>query len=190
MTKRPVAAGKSSLDLVDQEILFAQLIAKTDAVYLDLACGAGRYSLALAERLDDAGVIYALDLWEEGIASLDRQEKKTGAASIKAVVADITQRLPLEDGGIDVCFIATALHDISAEKREAVITEVRRVLAPQGTLALIEFKKINQGPGPRAEHRIGEAEADGLVIPLGFSKENAVSLGESTYLVKYSKENP
>ena len=187
MPKKPVAAGKSSLDHVDQDKTFAHIITQENATYLDLACGAGRYSLALAERLDGGGVIHAFDLWEEGIAVLEESAKKNGLDAIRPKVADITHRLPLEDEIIDVCFIATALHDLPLETRNSVIEEIRRVLVLHGALILIEFKKIDHGPGPGKSKRIGEDDADALVIPHGFEKELSASLGEYTYLAKYAK---
>lgn len=187
MTNRPVAAGKSSFDLIDQDIFFEQIISQTASTYLDLACGVGRYSLPLAQRLGRDSVIHAYDLWEEGIATLEANAKERGLNNIKPAMVDMTQRLPLEDAAVDVCFIATALHDIPAAKRRNVLEEVRRVLALNGVLALIEFKKLDHGPGPGKEHRISEDEADGLVAAQGFRKETSVSLGEYMYLARYSK---
>lgn len=187
MTQRPVAAGKSSLDHVDQELAFAHIVAGAGATYLDLASGAGRYSLALAGRLEGCGVIHAFDLWDEGIAALAQRAKDEGLDTIKPQVVDMTRPLPLGDAAVDVCFIATALHDIPEQKRAAVVEEVRRVLAPGGALVLIEFKKLDRGPGPSRERRIGEEDADALVLPRGFEKGESVSLGEFTYLAKYSK---
>ncbi len=187
MPQHPVAAGKSSLDFVDQGIAFFHITAKRGGVYLDLACGAGRYSLALAKHLKDGSVIHAFDLWEEGIATLKEAAGDLDSATIKPEVVDVTGSLPLEDGVVDTCFIATVMHDLPVAKREHVVREIRRVLAPHGALVLIEFKKIDHGPGPRKEHRIGEDDADALVLPQGFEKVASVSLGEFTYLVKYAR---
>lgn len=187
MGQRPSAAGKSSFDYVDQDAVFAHIVSKPGATYLDLASGAGRYSLALAERLDGGGTVHAFDLWAEGIAALAEQAAKDGKDVIKARVVDIAEPLPLDDAVVDVCFIATVLHGIPEHKRAAMIEEVRRVLVPGGALVLIEFKKIDRGPGPGRERRIAEEDADALVLPRGFEKRESVSLGEFTYLAKYSK---
>lgn len=187
MSEKPVAAGKSSLDLIDQELAFSHIVTKSDAVYLDLACGVGRYSLTLAERMGKESVIHALDLWEDGIAALKESAKSLGYADIKAEVADITRPLPLRNNSIDVCFIATALHDLPIDTRGAVVGEIHRVLADRGVFVLIEFKKLDHGPGPSQKLRIGEEDADALVIPYGFTKEVSVDLGEFTYLTKYKR---
>ena len=68
MTEKPIAAGKSSFDLVDPEKVFAELRLQPDTVFLDVACGVGNYALAAAEFIGEEGAILAVDLWEEGIA--------------------------------------------------------------------------------------------------------------------------
>jgi len=42
----PLAAGKSSFDLIEPEKLFAALQIEKDAILLDAACGQGAYALA------------------------------------------------------------------------------------------------------------------------------------------------
>ena len=185
MSKKPTAAGKSSIDLIDQDAAFAQIITDSAAAYLDLACGAGNYTLALARRLGKDSSIHALDLWEDGVAALQESARREGLDNVTARVADITRPLPLPDGSIDVCLIATALHDIPEARRGRVLAEAGRVLRPGGRLALIEFKKSDQGPGPSKERKIGEADAEELAAPHGFRKDISVSLGEYTYLVRF-----
>lgn len=187
MTGKPVAAGKSSLDHVNLELAFSNIVTGMDSVYIDLACGAGRYSLALADRVGKGSVIHAFDLWDEGIAVLRESARESGCDNVRPKVVDATQPLPLEDGSIDVCFMATALHDLPEASREGVVREIHRVLKPQGVFVLIEFKKIDYGPGPQKEKRIGEVDADKLVLPVGFRKDVALSLGEYPYLVRYTK---
>lgn len=186
MTAKPVAAGKSSFDLIAPEPAFEQIITPSARTYLDLACGAGRYSLALAERLGPGATIHALDLWEDGVAALNATAAELGLA-IRAQVADATRPLPLPDASVDVCLMATALHDLPEAAHADVIGEIRRVLTPGGAFALIEFKRLDHGPGPGIAKRIGEREADVLLLPHGFAKAACVELGEFTYLGRYTK---
>lgn len=187
MSQKPVAAGKSSVDHVDLDITLKSIMAGEKSVYLDLACGVGRYSLALAERLDKGSVIHALDLWDEGIAALRANGDEMGFDNIRPRVADATRPLPLEDRTIDVCFMATALHDLPVSTRPGVVRDIRRVLVSNGVFVLIEFKKLDYGPGPHREKRIGERDADALIPQEGFKKDMTMSLGEFTYLTRYYK---
>lgn len=185
MTDKPVAAGKSSFDHIDQDLALSLIVSPMATAYADLACGAGRYTLALAERVDQDRIIYALDLWEDGITALKDAAMGQGMGNIEAVVADITAPLPLNDDAADVCLIATALHDLPREGQKRLLEEVLRILSPQGTLVVIEFKKLDHGPGPGMEKRLSETELATLVTPYGFREVESVSLGEYTYLTKF-----
>jgi len=66
----PIGAGKSSFELIDSTRLFRELNLKPGMTILDLACGKGAYSLAASERVGAGGSVYAVDLWEDGIAQL------------------------------------------------------------------------------------------------------------------------
>jgi len=188
MSEKPVAAGKSSLDLVDSDLVFNEVIADPGGTYLDLACGVGRYTVELAGQLNADATVHAFDLWEEGIAELTRYAKQHGLKSIKTKLVDITAQLPLPDSSVDVSFLATALHDLPKSTRSGVVEEISRILSPGAIFVLIEFKKIDYGPGPDIDERIGELDADELILPHGFAKKNVVDLGELTYLIKYLKK--
>jgi protein-L-isoaspartate O-methyltransferase len=66
----PIGAGKSSFELIDSTRLFIELNLKPGMTILDLACGKGAYSLVASERVGAGGSVYAVDLWEDGIAQL------------------------------------------------------------------------------------------------------------------------
>ncbi len=48
MGHRPIAAGKSSYDLIDSEKLFSKLRLAEESVLLDVACGGGNYAVAVS----------------------------------------------------------------------------------------------------------------------------------------------
>jgi ubiquinone/menaquinone biosynthesis C-methylase UbiE len=189
MDATPKAAGKSSLDLIDQDLAFDNIMVGSRATYLDLGCGAGRYTLALARRLGAGSLVYALDLWEEGIAALAETARQEGLGNVEPVVADLSKPLKLATGSIDAVFMATVLHDLPEAARPELMGEVRRVLVPGGIFALIEFKKFTTGPGPSSpEKRIGPEDADRLAEPHGLVRDATVDLGEFTYLARFIRK--
>jgi ubiquinone/menaquinone biosynthesis C-methylase UbiE len=187
MSDKPVAAGKSSFDLLDTEKVFAIIDVKPDSCFLDLACGIGKYSLEIAKHIGEKGSVYAVDLWQEGIESLDQQIAAEGAKNIKTIVADISSRVPLEENSIDSCLMATILHDLTQEDQKTTMQEVARLVKPGGMLNIIEFKKIDKGPGPPIEIRMDEKDVAALVTQYGFEKVAGSEVGEFNYLLKYSK---
>ncbi|MFO8086671.1 MAG: class I SAM-dependent methyltransferase [Bacteroidales bacterium] len=109
--KKPRGAGKSSFELIDPEKLLENLPLKEDAVILDLACGKGAYSLFLSKYILDKGLIYAVDLWKEGLLILDEQIEKKGISNILPLVADVSEQIEIDDHSVDICLMATVLHD-------------------------------------------------------------------------------
>ena len=140
---KPIGAGRSSFELIDSPLLFKELHLEKGMVFLDLACGKGLYSISAAEAVGVEGQVYAIDLWEEGITDLVKQAAARSLTNIKATVEDVSKQIPLDSGSVDTCLMATVLHDfVRMGAAETVLGETRRVLNSRGTLAIVEFKKI------------------------------------------------
>lgn len=188
MHDRPIAAGKSSFDLVDKDVFFREVRLPEGGVLLDAACGAGRYSLALSPRMGGKGLIHAIDLWEEGIRSLEGTIRAEGISNIRPLVGDV-RRTPLEGSSVDAALFATVLHDLAeAGTAEEALAETRRVLRPAGRLYVVEFKKIDGPPGPPQRVRISGDELREMAAPFGFSEERSVETGPDTYLSVFRLE--
>ena len=189
MSKKPIAAGKSSFGLIDSEKLFDELGLKKWDILLDLACGNGLYSLAAANHIGNAGRIYSVDLWEEGISSLQSESGRRNLNQIHPVVADVSKHVPLDDGSVDVCLMATVLHDLIEDGTDAgALAEVKRVLKPQGWLALIEFKKIDGPPGPSIHIRLSPEDSQKHLQPYGFHLNRTIDIGQYNYLQIYENQ--
>ncbi len=185
MNDKPAAAGKSSFDLIDSAKVFAMMDVEPGSTFLDLACGIGNYSIAMAKNMKGKGVIYSIDLWRESIESLDQEIETKGIKNIKPMVADIREKLPFEENSVDACLLATVLHDLSKNDQKAILKEIARVVKPGGMVNILEFKKIDKGPGPPAGIRMHEEDVENLVAPYGFRKVDRGEVGEFNYLLKY-----
>ena len=187
MSDKPVAAGKSSFDLIDVEKALAIMSLKPDSVFLDLACGIGKYSVEIAKNIGEKGTVYAIDLWEEGIEALNQEIGILGIKNIKTIITDIRNKLPLEENSINACLMATILHDLSISDQQKALGEVARVLKDGGTLNIIEFKKIDKGPGPPLHVRMDDKQVEAVVTPYGFVRVARSYIGKFNYILKYKK---
>ncbi|MCP3875421.1 MAG: class I SAM-dependent methyltransferase, partial [Desulfobacteraceae bacterium] len=122
-----------------------------------------------------------------GIDALNLEIGKKNIKNIKTILADISKKLPLEENSIDSCLMATILHDLSRIDQKATVQEAARLLKPDGMLNIIEFKKIDKGPGPSLSVRMDEAEIEELVTQYGFNRVGGGLVGEFNYLLKYQK---
>ena len=183
----PPGAGRSSFSLIDPEKVFRGLGLKPGSVFLDMACGTGQYAVAASEVVGDEGFVYAVDLWEEGIATLTQEISVKGIKNIQAMVGDITKRTSIDSDYVDVCFMATALHELNlSQTADAALSEAARVLGPDGRLAIIEFNKVDRPPGPPIHIRLAPDDVEGMVTPHGFNKEQVTQVGAYNYLMTFN----
>lgn len=175
----------SSFWMHDAELIFRELNLKTGEVFLDLGCGAGDYTLQAARRVGPGGVVYALDLWQETVESLQAEAGAQGLQQIKAMVGDITGPLPIGDNSVDLCLIATVLHAIDMANHWPMFQEIHRVLKPGGRLAIIECKKEEMAFGPPKHMRLAPEELEKPITQYGFSKTGFVEL-DYNYMLQFA----
>ncbi|MGD8989703.1 MAG: methyltransferase domain-containing protein, partial [Syntrophobacterales bacterium] len=132
---KPVGAGRSSFGLIETDKVFGELQLEKGSTFVDLGCGRGEYAIVFAEIVGLEGLVYAIDVWEEGIASLSEEVKGRGLKNLLPMVANVAQRVPLEDNSVDVCFMASVFHDlVLANVVDGALAEVVRVLKREGFL--------------------------------------------------------
>ena len=182
----PIGAGKSSFGLIEADVFFVELDLTAGMTVLDLACGRGAYSLAISERVGPNGTVFAVDLWEEGIAMLNRQAESRGIQNITTRVADAGRHIPVEDGSIDLCLMCTVLHDFVLDGNvDAVLAETVRILKPGGILAINEFEKIEGPPGPPITSRLSPAKVETILSEYNFKKVSRTTIGPYNYLMRF-----
>jgi ubiquinone/menaquinone biosynthesis C-methylase UbiE len=169
----------------DPVVIERELGLRSGECFLDLGCGAGDYALRAAELVGQSGTVLALDRDERGIDRLALEAAERDLNNVRTLVADFTGALPIEDGCVDVCLIATALHMVPLEGiGHSLFAETRRVLRTGGRLVVIECKKEDAPCGPPLWLRNAPAEIETLVLPCGFAKVAEVDLGYN-YLLRF-----
>ena len=184
---KPTGAGKNSFGLIDTAKFFQELDLKKGTTFLDVASGWGAYSLAVSDIVGKDGQVYAVDLWEEGIYSLRKEADSKGIQNLAAFVSDVAQNIPVEDDGVDVCLMATVLHDFVGDKVERqVMKEILRVMKPDGVLAIVEFHKKEGPPGPPKRVRLSPEEVVEILSAYGFKQNRYTEVGPDNYLQIYT----
>ena len=176
-------AGRSSFGFVDVDRVLQALSLTPSTVFLDIGCGRGDYSLAAAEVIGRGGRVYGVDGWKEGLGDLERRASARGLDNVVTIRANLNEHIPLEDRTVDVCLMATVLHDLLRETSgDAALNEIVRVLKPGGRLAVIEFQKIENSPGPPLSVRLLPEETEEVITPFGFIREQVIEVGSFHYL--------
>jgi SAM-dependent methyltransferase len=92
---------------------------------LDLGCGKGRFARALQDR---GAVVTGIDLSAAMLAEADGVARVRGSA----------RSLPFASGGFDAVVAVEVFEHLAPETWAVAIAEVRRVLSPRGTLAIVD----------------------------------------------------
>jgi ubiquinone/menaquinone biosynthesis C-methylase UbiE len=183
MKDKPIAAGKSSFSLIDSSKFFSEIGLTKNITMLDVACGAGAYSIAASPYVGPSGKIFAVDLCKEGIDILKNEIQTRNIDNIFPSVADVSRHIPIADHSVDICLLATVLHDlVQVNTDQGALKEVARTLKPDGRLAVIEFKKREGPPGPPMKIRISPEALEVFLLPFGLRPFKTVDIGEHVYL--------
>jgi ubiquinone/menaquinone biosynthesis C-methylase UbiE len=183
----PRGAGKSSFELIEGGKLFQVLALNPWYTVLDMGCGTGSYTLAMAQIIGSEGRVYAADLWEESIEKLQERIDQRGVKNVKPLVADVSRALPLPGDSMDLILMATVLHDLKeVGVQDGALAEARRLLKRHGTFAVVEFKKVPGPPGPPMSIRLSPEDLDTLVSPFGFQKTGLHEVGPYNYVMTFT----
>lgn len=125
-------------DLIDQ---IKQVTSIDNKDIVDLGAGSGRLTLQLAPY---AKSIIALDASASMLKINEEKLLRKGYTNWHTVVSD-HRHLPLEDNiadlvvsGWSICYVASSNVEGWEENLEKVITEIKRILRPGGTIIILE----------------------------------------------------
>jgi|GEM_PF-212384 len=185
---KPPGSGKSSFDLIDAERFFHLLALQKGSVVADLACGHGAYTVALSRLVGDKGHVFGVDLWQNGIILVDHLIQRDGLANVTTLRADICKNIPIESKRVDLCLMATALHDLTPpDAAVGALRECARILRKKGRLAIVEFQKIDPPPGPPTAIRLSPEQVRKQVESHGFKWRRTELLEPYLYLSLFVK---
>jgi ubiquinone/menaquinone biosynthesis C-methylase UbiE len=149
----------------------------------DFGAGSGAYTMILAEKTASSpqSVIYAVDINKDLVARIAQEAETRKLTNITAVWGDVDDLggSRLRDQSVNVVLVANTLFQV--ENRQQLIQEVRRVLAKDGTLILIDWTDSFGNIGPHKDEIINEANAILLLEEQGFSIERGFDAGGHHY---------
>lgn len=182
--------SKSTRDILSADRVLSTAGLKVGDIFLDAGCGDGFISLRASELIGENGKVYAVDVYPESIELVKKEIHNKGITNLIALVVDLTDEIPLNDGEIDRCVMANVMHGFVAnDEVDEVMKEISRVIKPGGIFALVEFKKMEGPPGPPINIRIGPEKVAEIVSKYGFEVIEPTEVGEYHYLLKAVKKN-
>jgi SAM-dependent methyltransferase len=144
-----------------------------DLHLLDIACGSGGPSLALAERTGCR--VTGLDLEPAGIAHAEAQAARRGLADRAVFRAlDCGGRLPFGDGAFDAVLCVDSI--VHLPDRFGTLREWARLLRPGGRLLFTDTAVLT-GAVAKAELDLRASIGPFLLVPPGLNEEAIAAAG-------------
>jgi len=144
---------------------------------VDVGCGPGFFTFPLASIVGTAGQVYGVDMEQLMIRRLEERiaEKKT--RNVVAVVST-ENSIPLQDASADFVLLSTVLHELEGS---GTLSEIRRLLKANGTLGVVDWKKLDEPHGPPKAHRLSEDKAAKILRKAGFDPGRPINVTPSHY---------
>jgi demethylmenaquinone methyltransferase/2-methoxy-6-polyprenyl-1,4-benzoquinol methylase len=128
--------------------LLRPILARPDALVLDLCCGTGDLALSLARagkaRVIGADFAHPMLMRANEKTSIARASSNSTPMHALGFLEADALCLPFAGGSFDL--VATAFGFRNLVNYEAGLREIRRVLKPRGTLAILEFTEPPDNP--------------------------------------------
>jgi ubiquinone/menaquinone biosynthesis C-methylase UbiE len=177
--------GREVFDKRDEIVASSQV--KAGMTVADIGAGTGLFSRLFSNAVGANGKVYAVDITQSFVDNTMANVRKEGFTNIVGVV-NSPKDVPLPAGSVDIAFLSDVYHHF--EYPQAMLRAMHTALKPGGTLAIVEFDRIEGVSSPRIlEHvredkatLIKEAEAEGfkLIEEKRFMKQN--------YFVRFAKQ--
>lgn len=104
---------------------------------LDIACGTGDFSIAIAKRMPEGSHVTGLDLSEGMLAVMKEKVEHIHLTDRISMMQGDCENLPFPDNSFDRVSVAFGVRNF--ENREKGLTEMLRVLRPGGRLVILEL---------------------------------------------------
>lgn len=166
---------------LNQDQIIAQLGIRRGMIIADMGCGAGYFTIPMAKLLDNTGQVYAIDVLTAAIESVTSQAKLYGLLNVFKIRAnvEVVGGTGIVEGRVDLALMVNLL--FQCQDRDSVFEEAKRILAPGGRIAVIDWIPNSATPGPSFERCISEEEAKRVAMKNGLKVVQSLRTGETHY---------
>ncbi len=188
--KKHIHPGLSSKGWIEPRKLLKRISLKAGDTILDVGCGFGYLSYAASEIVGKEGHVYAVDIFEKAVRTVNKETRRRKSENIEAYLADVSKTLPIEDLSVDVCLMVDVLHGLVAnEEVDRALKEIWRVMRRGGRLTIVDFKKIPDSPGPALEVRLEPERVVEIINPFQFTLERTIVASPYHYGLIFLKKS-
>jgi len=125
-----IAAGPYRSRVQPPSMIIQALEVRSGMKIVEIGCGSGFYTIAVAKAIQPAGIVFAVDIQQGMLDKLKARMEKEGVENIIPVLADAEGHIPLDDGTADAVFSIAVLPEIPDPPR--ALLQVKRLLKDDG----------------------------------------------------------
>lgn len=154
---------------------------RPNMIVADFGCGSGAAASTAAHLVEPNGKVYAIDIQEDllthACAPHGHLHAHVESGVVQTIWGDVEKPFGtgLRDHTVDAVLLMNTLFQIN--NRNALITELKRVLKSEGKLLVVDWAGAYSGMGPEPACVVSEHEAEELFIGNGFHKESGFRSG-------------
>ncbi|WP_295722281.1 class I SAM-dependent methyltransferase [uncultured Methanobrevibacter sp.] len=187
--------GRSSETFLDAREIINSLDLKGDEVFMDAGCGDGHAAIEALDILDDNALVYGVDIYEPSIEDLKKYKNENNIENLIPLVGDLTQHVDVADSSIDVILMINVFHGFKGiQKLDEVVEELKRMIKPDGKIAIMDYKKQEAKHGPSITVRSSAEELENLfknhglkLLSLDNDTGEDIEEGKSHFLIIFTK---
>jgi len=165
----------------DPETLVYNLGIEDGNVVADFGCASGFFSLPIAKKIGEEGVVYALDILPQSLELIISQAKTAGLNNIIAKRVNLEKEggSKLPDESCDWVIMKNML--FQNRDKLVILAEARRVLKVGGKALIIEWGMHNSAIGPDKNLRISEEALTEIIQKAGLKVLNKIPVSNFHY---------
>ncbi len=162
------------------EAILKQAGVSKSAVFMDLGCGDGFFTLLAASIVGEKGKVYAVD---SDASAIDKVKRKAEERNLKNVHAEVGagEDTVFCSHCADFVFFSMVLHDFKDPTK--VLRNAKKMLKPSGVLVNLDWKKLQMPFGPPFQIRFSEQQASELITQAGLTVTTVKDTGPHHYVI-------
>ena len=147
----------------------------------DFGAGSGAYTLAIAERLEGSGKVYAIDVQRDLLRRISNEAARRGLSNVEVIWTDLEmpRASKLANESIDLVLVSNVLFQVPDKLQ--VLKEARRIVKGAGNVAVIDWSGSFGGMGPVKEDVVKKDQAVLLAKKAGLELDREFTAGTHHY---------
>ena len=174
-------------DWQDTEEIMARLHLGAGDIVADIGAGSGYFTLPLASRVGDKGLVFAEDIQIEMINYISRKVEKLDLKNVRVIFGK-PEDPSLLDNFFNLVFLANTYHEL--EKPFLMLENIKKDLRYSGRLAIIDWDPAKRSPfGPPIEEKVPENTVINELERAGFELIEKHNFMPYHYFLVFRKKN-